>query len=148
MFSTILRRSVWLAVAGVLSLAASAGAQRTRFVSGGGRSRIDTSYVFDRRGTVTLTAGSGDIIVTGTNSDQIRVRGTSDDENIRMDASASRLTLELTGLSRRSDSRFELSVPYGVRVIAHTASGDVSIRGTRGAAEVRTQSGDVELDEI
>jgi len=133
----------------VATAANDALAQRTRFASAGGRSQIDTTFTFDRRGTVTLNAGSGDIVVTGSSSDQIRVRGTSDNENIRMDASGSRLSLETVGANRRSnDTRFEVAVPYGVRVIAHTQSGDVTIHGTRGPVEVRTQNGDVDLDEV
>ena len=45
------------------------------------------------------------------------------------------------------DSRFEVSVPVGVRVIARSTSGDVSVRGTRGQVEARSTSGDVEVTE-
>jgi DUF4097 and DUF4098 domain-containing protein YvlB len=141
----------WLiAVALALPLAAreATAQQRTRFASGG-RAHIDTSFTFDRRGTVTVTAGPGDVIVVGSSSDQIRVRGSSENDNIRMDATSSRVNLELvSGFRRSSDIRFEISVPYGVRVIAHTQGGDVHIRGTRGPVEVRTQNGDVDLDEV
>src|SRR5262249_14764428 len=101
-FSAMRPSAAMLAVA--LSLrAGDAGAQRTRFQSAGGRARIDTSLAFDRRGTVTLTSGAGNIIVTGSSSDQIRIRATSDDDNIRMDAGPSRLSLELLGYRRSSD---------------------------------------------
>ena len=73
------------------------------------------------------------------------MRATSDASNLRFDASSTQLTLSLRG---GSDSRFELSVPIGVRVVAHTRSGDVSVRGTHGEVEVRTQSGDIRLEDV
>lgn len=117
-------------------------AQRGRAVE----SRIDTTFAFDRRGTVTLSAGGGEIIVTAWNQDRVRVRATSEG-TIRMDATPARLSLE-TVRGRSSDSRFEVTVPIGVRVSARAVSGDISISGTRGGVDANTNNGDLQVDDV
>jgi DUF4097 and DUF4098 domain-containing protein YvlB len=42
----------------------------------------------------------------------------------------------------------ELSVPQGVRVIAQSRSGDVTIRGTHGEVEVHATNGDIHVDDV
>jgi DUF4097 and DUF4098 domain-containing protein YvlB len=111
-------------------------------------SRVDTTFAFDKSGSITVSAGSGDIVITGWTRDQVHVRATSDDDNIRFDATSSRLTLETGGGHRGGDTRFELSVPYGVRVLATSRSGDVSVRGTRGQVEVHSQNGDITIEDV
>src|SRR5207245_1010119 len=121
------------------------------------RSRIDTTFAFDRRGTVSLSATHGDIIVTGSSRDEIRVRATSDDDNLRLTTSSSRVSLDVFG-PRHGDTRFEVTVPYGARVAlrdvlsksvrAGTTSGDVGFDGTidpAGRYELSSHSGDVTL---
>ena len=132
--------------AGASSLAAArtAAAQRTHFRSDD-RSSLDTTVALDKSGTVNLTATAGDIIVTGGSANQVHVHATSDENNLRFDASGTEVTLGIRG---GSDSRYQVTVPYGARVVAHTRSGDVTIRGTRGAVEVRTQNGDVRVDNV
>lgn len=112
------------------------------------RSSIDTTFAFDQRGAISLALGGGDIVVTAWSRDQIRIRATSESQNIRLDATSSRVTLELTGVYRnRGDTRFEVSVPAGVRVIARAQAGDISVSGTKGDVEARTQSGDVTVED-
>lgn len=123
----------------------SAAAQRGRSSDRDYRSAIDTSFAFDRGGTLSVGLNDGTIVVTGWSRDQIRVHATSDDDAIRFDASASRATLEVPGYRGGGDARFEVTVPVGVRVIARTQSGDVSVTGTKGEVEVHTQSGDIHL---
>jgi DUF4097 and DUF4098 domain-containing protein YvlB len=127
---------------------ASAQQNRRRATNNGYESRIDTTFAFDKNGSVNLTQMSGDIIVAGWSRNEVRVRATSDDDNIRLSGSSSRLSLEVGGTRRHSDARFEVSVPYGVRVTAQTMSGDISIRGTRGPVEAHAQNGDVDVDEV
>jgi DUF4097 and DUF4098 domain-containing protein YvlB len=112
------------------------------------RSRIDTTFAFDKNGTVTVNAGSGDIFVVGSTGNQVHIRAVSDDDNIRLDATAARTSIELSTSRRGSDTRFELTVPIGVRVIAKSQSGDISVRGTHGEVEVHAQSGDVKVDDV
>lgn len=110
------------------------------------RSRIDTTFAFDKNGTVTVTAGNGDIIINGVAGNTVRVRATSDEDNLRLDVSSSRLSVDASN-RHSGDTRFELTVPYGVRVIARSQSGDVSIRNTRGEVEAHAQSGDVLIED-
>lgn len=136
------------AVVLVLLTAGSAGAQHVRRgYDRDYRSTIDTTFSFDARGTVSLTLGSGDIVVNGWSRDEIRVHATTENGGIRLDATSSRLSLELAGAHRGDDSRFEVSVPTGVRVVARTQSGDIAISGTRGEVDARAQSGDVRVDD-
>jgi DUF4097 and DUF4098 domain-containing protein YvlB len=143
-------RGVWIASLLLLFAAVDARAQvrGRRDYDRDYRSSIDTSFAFDRRGTVILTIGSGDIIVTAWSRDQIRIHASSESQNIRLDATSSRVTLELTDSYRhRGDTRFEVSVPTGARVIARAQSGDITISGTKGEIEARTQSGDVAVED-
>ena len=137
-----------LAVVLTLSGAQSVEAQRrTRFTSDD-RSRIDTTFAFDKSGTVTVTATNGDIVVTGVAGNQIHVRASSDGDNLRLDASPNRVMLEATRLRSDGDSHLEISVPYGTRVIARTQSGDIGVHGTRGEVEAHAQSGDIKVDDV
>jgi DUF4097 and DUF4098 domain-containing protein YvlB len=56
--------------------------------------------------------------------------------------------IELSTARRGSDSRFEVSVPQGVRVIARSQSGDITIRGTHGEVEASAQSGDLVIEDV
>jgi DUF4097 and DUF4098 domain-containing protein YvlB len=137
-------------VAGLLEVVPGHGAaaQSRRHSRDNGSSRIDTTFAFDKSGSITVNGGSGDVVVTGWSRDQVHVRAVSDDDNIRFNGSSNRVTLEVNSANRGSDTRFEVSVPYGVRVLATTWSGDVSVRGTRGQVEIHTQNGDIEVDDV
>ena len=145
-FSTT--RFAALAIIVTLSAAHSAGAQRRNRFSSDDRSRIDTTFTFDKNGTVTVSATSGDVVVTGVTGNQIHVRASSEGDNLRLDASPNRVMLEATRLHSNGDSHLELSVPYGTRVIARTQSGDIGVHGTRGEVEVHAQSGDIKVDDV
>jgi DUF4097 and DUF4098 domain-containing protein YvlB len=110
-------------------------------------SRIDTTFAFDKRGTVLLSVGSGEIVVTGWNRDQIRVRARSERSVVRMDATPTRLALDLSR-QRGGETRFEVTVPIGVRVSARATTGDISITGTKGGVDATTQSGDLTVDDV
>ena len=101
------------------------------------RERIDTTFAFDKNGSVTLTATSGDIVVTGSADARIHVVATSESGNLSLDASPNRVILQ----NRSGESHFEVAVPYGVQVIARSQSGDMRIRDTRGTVEVHAQLG-------
>lgn len=113
------------------------------------RSRIDTTVAFSADGSLDLSSLSGEIIVTGWSRNEAHIKATSDRTRISLDISGSRITLEeerhrsnWSG-SRREDTRYEVSVPRGVRVMARTTSGDVSVKGTGGQVEASSTSGDV-----
>lgn len=110
--------------------------------------RIDTTIAFSRTGTVELQAGDGEIIVSAWSRDQVRVRATSERSALRFDASPSSLNLGLrSGSSRSGDARFELTVPVGVRIRANSTSGDIRIAGSKAEVEVRTQRGDIVVED-
>jgi len=108
---------------------------------------IDTTFAFDKRGTVSLTVGSGEIIVRAWNRDQVQVRARSERSVVRMDATPTRLSLDLSR-PRGGDTRFEVTVPVGVRVSARATNGDISITGTKGGVEAKTQSGDLNVEDV
>jgi len=110
-------------------------------------SRIDTTFAFDRRGTVALSLGSGEIVVTAWDRPQVRVQARSERGVIRVDATTTRLSLDLSH-NRGGDSRFEVTVPLGARVSARSTNGDVSITGTRGGVEATTQNGDLHIQDV
>ena len=104
---------------------------------------LDTTVAFSPDGTIDLTNVAGDIIVTGWDRREVQIKARSDRGDLEYAISESRITIEERGdnwrRSRRDrrdrsddneDTRFELSVPRGVRVIAHSTSGDVTLRGT------------------
>src|ERR1051325_2121323 len=88
--SLFLRRSgrfaAWLALA-----AAPAAAQQSRNFDRELRGRLDTTFAFDRRGSVSVSATSGEIIVTGWARDEIRIHATSERGSIRLHAAPSRV---------------------------------------------------------
>lgn len=108
------------------------------------QSRIDTTFTFDRNGVVDLTQISGDVVVTAWERGEARVRAYTERGRVRWNFSSSRISVDVERVRGRvGDSRFEVSVPVGVRVIARSTSGDVTVRGTRGAVDARSTSGDV-----
>ena len=143
--SRFVRFSGRLAAALVLLAVASdtAAAQRRRVSEL--RSRIDTTFSFDRNGTVNVSATNGSITIVGWSRDQIQLRTSAGSENIRIEASSNRMTLNVN--ARRGEGSVEISVPVGVRVTASTHSGQVSVRGTRGPVEGHSDNGSVEVDD-
>lgn len=139
---TLLRATL---VAGALALPMTvAGAQRGRW-GDDGTAKIDTVVPFSADGSVSIQVPSGDIIVRTWSKAQVQVRATSEDRNLRLDASGSRLSIESTGYDESDDSRIELTVPVGVSVSARTRSGDIDIAGTKGDVEANAQNGDIKV---
>jgi DUF4097 and DUF4098 domain-containing protein YvlB len=149
-------RTTWLpafALAALLPLSASA--QRNRDQNRDrerereadmqdAQSRIDTTFAFSKTGIVDLRQVSGDVVVNGWDRGEARVRAYAERGRVRASLSASRLSLEVESVRGRiGDSRFEVSVPVGVRVIARSTSGDVTVKATKGAVDARSTSGDV-----
>ncbi len=118
------------------------------------RPTLDTTVAFSSDGTVDLTNVAGDIVVTGWDRKEVRIKARSERGDLEYSLSNSRITIEERAergrWSRRDDSedtRYELSVPRGVRVIAHSTSGDIKLRGTGGEVEANTLSGDVSVED-
>jgi DUF4097 and DUF4098 domain-containing protein YvlB len=142
-----------LALAGLavaLSLPGTASAQsdrhreREREESQDAQSRVDTTFSFTKSGTVELTEISGDVIVNGWDRNEARVRAYAERGRIRSSLSSSRVSLEVEPVrGRTGDSKIEVWVPVGARVIARSTSGDVTVKGTKAQVDARSTSGDV-----
>lgn len=147
----LLPRLLWCVLPlGIATLVATpaAGQRSHRDYDRDYRSNVDTTFGFDRRGLVSMTLGSGDIVVTAWDRDEIRIHATSESRSVRLDATSSRVTLDLAGGYGGGDSRFEVTVPIGVRVVARAQSGDIAISGTDGEVDARSQSGDVKVEGV
>lgn len=147
------RNIIYLGAALVAAAAIPAAAQRTY-----GRDRddadrsshdgLDTTVTFAKGGLVSLSLPAGDIVVTGWAKDQVHVRATTEGDNVRFNATASRITVELDGWrGRGGDTRYEVSVPTGTRIDARTQSGEITVRGTKGEVDANSQSGDVRVED-
>lgn len=113
--------------------------------------RIDTTIAFSANGIVDLTSMRGDIIVTGWDRREARIQATVERGIMDFELSSSRVTIEERrgqSRSRSSDTRYEVSVPRGVRVIARTNSGDISITGSGGEVEANTTNGDITITDV
>ncbi len=111
-----------------------------------GVSRIDTTLAFSPNGTIDLSTISGDIIVTGWSRNEARIKAFSERGRLRFSASSSRIMIETESRrGRMGETRYELSVPQGVRIILESTSGDIQARDVNGPAEVQTTSGDIVL---
>lgn len=113
------------------------------------RARIDTTVAFSPDGTLDLSNISGEIVVTGWGRREVQIKATSERGRLALDVSSSHITLEEEGRGsgwgngRRGETRYEVSVPRGARVMARSTSGDVIVRGVGGQVEATSTSGDV-----
>ena len=106
---------------------------------------LDTTVTFDARGTVNVSCPGGDVVVTGTDRNQIVVKARTERGAIRFVSSGTTATLEPAANRGCSDAHFELSVPAGVRLVASTWSGSLSVKSVHGDVEAHAQSGDIDV---
>jgi DUF4097 and DUF4098 domain-containing protein YvlB len=106
---------------------------------------LDTTVTFDARGTVNVSCPGGDVVVTGTDRNQIVVRARTERGQIRFVSSGSSASLEPASNRGCNDAHFELSVPSGVHLVAATWSGSLKVSGVHGEVEAHAQSGDVDI---
>ncbi len=106
---------------------------------------LDTLVSFDERGTVSVSCAGGNIIVTANERPEIRVRARNGSGGIRFTSTGSRAILEPAQGRGCRDGRFEIMVPYGVRLAASSSSGDVQVTGVRGNVEIHSLSADVQV---
>jgi DUF4097 and DUF4098 domain-containing protein YvlB len=117
----------------------------------GQATRIDTTFAFNASGIVDLTSINGDIVVTGWDRREARVRASVDRGRMEFDLTSSRITIEQRSdrgnlaRSQSSDTQYEVSIPRGVRVMTRSRSGDIRISGTGGDVEANTSNGDIDI---
>ena len=104
---------------------------------------LDTVVIFDARGALTVSCPGGEVTVTGSDRNEIKVRARTENGAIRFTSNGTRATLEPASGRGCSDGHFDVTVPAGTRLSASTWSGSVGVRGVHGEIEVRAQSGDV-----
>ncbi|HJU67061.1 MAG TPA: DUF4097 family beta strand repeat-containing protein [Gemmatimonadaceae bacterium] len=110
-------------------------------------SRIDTVVPLGRNGAVEVRLHTGEIIVTSWTRSEVRVRGTSERGQIRLEAMSSHIEIGTwPEHSRHGEAHVEITVPEGTRLTVSGNSADVSVRGVKGEVEVTTMNGDVEID--
>ena len=106
---------------------------------------LDTSVVFDTRGSIMVSCPQGAVVVTASDRKEIRVRARTGNGAIRFTSNGTRATLEPALDRGCDDGRFEVVVPAGTSVQARSWSGSVSVTGVRGELETRTHSADVQI---
>jgi len=116
-------------------------ARRERELAGA----LDTTVTFDARGTVNVSCPGGDVVVTGSDRNQIVVKARTERGAIRFVSSGSNATLEPAASRGCNDAHFELSVPAGVHLVANTWSGSLRVSGVKGEIDAHAQSGDVDV---
>jgi DUF4097 and DUF4098 domain-containing protein YvlB len=110
-------------------------------------SRIDTVVPFNRGGAVDLSLLAGEIVVTAWDRPEAKINAFSERSELRLDVSSSRISIDERSRRGRGDSRYEVTVPAGTRVLMRSTSGDLSARGVKGEVEARSVSGDVEVED-
>jgi len=108
---------------------------------------IDTTLAFSASGgVVDLGLISGEITVRGWSRAEARVHATSESGPITFDHTQSRISLE-SHRGGGDDCQFDLTVPYGTRVLMRSNSGDLHYLAVKGEIEARTVSGGVDLSD-
>lgn len=122
----------------------------------------DTTFAVQRNAVIDITMRSGRLLVHGTDKTTAELRAT--DQRYELRSTGVGVTLaaredngrdsEGRRMSRNSrdardrDSRFELAVPRGVRLVISSGSADVDVQDIAGDVEVHSLSGDIALRAI
>jgi hypothetical protein len=106
------------------------------------QSSRDTSFAVSSAASVEVVGWSGEIIVRGISGRTARLRSLGDG---RLEVSGNSRSMRVDGerSRNRSETRIELDIPTGTRVIVRSQSGDVRVEGTNADVEVRSTSGDI-----
>ena len=116
--------------------------------SGEYRSVIDTTLSIDRQGIVDLSLTSGEIVVTGWARSDVRLKAQSEYGMLKLDHAQARITLSVRSRSgRQGETKYEVSVPVGTRVLTKTLSGETTIRAVKGQVEAQSISGDIDVSD-
>ncbi len=111
-------------------------------------SRLDTTVTIERGGTVDLQLVEGEIVVTAGTGNQVRIHAYTERGRLQFSASASRVSLDVNSTRGRvGDTRYEVTVPVGVRLELSSVSGDISAHGSKGEMEIGAVSGDVDVSD-
>jgi len=106
---------------------------------------LDTTVTFDAKGTLNVGCAGGDVTVTGTDRNEIKVRARTERGAIRFTSSGTNATLEPASNRSCSDAHFEVTVPTGIHLVANTWSGSLTVKRVHGEIEGHAQSGDIDV---
>lgn len=139
----------WVALATASTAPAAAAAQQSRY-DRDATYRIDTTVSVGRDASVDLSLINGDVTVTASSRDEVRIHAYSEVIPLRFEHVGNSVRVStVSGQYRRSgDQRLEVVVPIGARVRASSVSGDVEVRGVRGELEATAVSGDVTVADV
>jgi DUF4097 and DUF4098 domain-containing protein YvlB len=112
-----------------------------------GTTRIDTTVSVGRNATIDLSLISGEIKVTSWDKPQVQIRASTDEGDLRFEASSSRVTLDIEQDNGDGDTHFEVIVPRDARVLAAGISGDIAVTGVN-EVEATSVSGDVVVNGV
>ena len=111
-------------------------------------SKLDTTVTIDRNGTVDLQLVSGEIVVNAGTGSQVRIHAYSERGVLEFSATGSRVSLDVrSSRGRMGDTRYEVTVPVGVRLELKSVSGDITSHGVKGELEVEAVSGDIDVSD-
>lgn len=106
---------------------------------------VDTTVAFSATGTLTVSCPGGSVNVTSGTRNEIRVRARTENGAIRFSSNGAQASLEPASGRGCSDGRFDVVVPVGIKVIATSWSGSISVKGVRGPLDIHSQSADVDI---
>lgn len=108
---------------------------------------IDTTISFSgSNGIIDLGIMSGTITVRGWSRNEAKIHATNEEGRIEFEHNANRILLDVRHHS--GDSEFDVTVPFGTRVLMRSNSGDLHSEGVKGPLEARTISGEVRVSDI
>jgi DUF4097 and DUF4098 domain-containing protein YvlB len=127
--------------AAVIVAPAQARAQRDRE-----RTRVDSTFAFEKGSRVDVSIASGEIVITGWTRPDAKVFASIDRGWIDTQLSSHRITLQThSDRGHSGPVRIEIMVPIGTRVQATSANGSIRITGTDGEVEANSASGAIEV---
>lgn len=94
-----------------------------------------------RDGEVTIRTENGSVRVVGWDRAEVAVRSEDDDDRVRISSRRGQTTVR----AGSGSGDIEVRVPAGSRVEVATRSGDVEVRGVRGAVDLQSMSGDFRI---
>lgn len=111
-------------------------------------SKLDTTVTISKDGTVDLQLVSGEIIVNAGSGNQVRIHAWSERGVLEFSASPSRVSLDVhSQRGHMGDTRYEVTVPVGVRLALKSVSGDITTHGVAGELEAGAVSGDIDVSD-
>lgn len=108
--------------------------------------QLDTTVAFDRGGSIALGAVSGEIRVTGSSRNDVRIVASIERGTFETDFSRSAISIHTrSDRNRQGRASIQVTVPVGTRVSATMVSGDIEITATEGEVTARSTSGDLTI---